>query len=124
MAFHDDLLQQAIQLINKEPKNPKQASLRRALSTAYYALFHLLINESVSNWRKADLRAALGRAFDHNTMKSASNRVLDSRLFPSLEKTRSSFPALEQLQERSPSCRRNDTLQTTTILPSGLEPMR
>ena len=25
---------------------PKQASLRRALSTAYYALFHLLVDEA------------------------------------------------------------------------------
>ena len=82
MAFHDDLLNQAIQLVHKEPKNPKQASLRRAVSTAYYALFHLLISESVANWNRANLRAALGRAFDHNVMKAASNRLLDTRQFP------------------------------------------
>ena len=82
MAFHDDLLDQAIQLVHKEPKNPKQASLRRAVSTAYYALFHFLISESVANWSKPSLRAALGRAFDHNIMKSASKRLFDSRQFP------------------------------------------
>lgn len=75
MAFHDDLLKQAIQLIHKEPKNPKQASLRRAVSTAYYALFHLLISESVANWGRANMRAPLGRAFDHGTMKEASTRA-------------------------------------------------
>jgi uncharacterized protein (UPF0332 family) len=82
MAFHDDLLKQAFQLLHKERKNPKQASLRRALSTAYYALFHLLISESVANWNRPDLRASLGRAFDHRPMKAASNRILDSRSFP------------------------------------------
>src|ERR1022692_4150586 len=75
MALHDDLLDQAIQLVHKEPKNPKQASLRRAVSTAYYALFHLLISESVANWGRVNMRASLGRAFDHGTMKDASKKV-------------------------------------------------
>ena len=43
MAFADDLLKQAFLLLNKEPRTPTQASLRRSVSTAYYALFHLLI---------------------------------------------------------------------------------
>lgn len=69
-------------LVHKEPRKPKQASLRRAISTAYYALFHLLIHESVANWKRQDLRATLGRAFDHGNMKSASNRIQDRRQFP------------------------------------------
>jgi uncharacterized protein (UPF0332 family) len=43
MAFPDDLLEQANHLANREPELPRQASLRRAVSAAYYALFHLLI---------------------------------------------------------------------------------
>ncbi len=82
MAFHDDLLRQAIQLVHKESKHPKQASLRRAVSTAYYAMFHFLIWETTANWSRHALRARLGRAFDHAPMKSASNRILDSRMFP------------------------------------------
>jgi hypothetical protein len=31
-------------------RRSKQASLRRAVSTAYYALFHLLIDEAVGKW--------------------------------------------------------------------------
>ena len=81
MAFHDDLLEQAIQLVHKEPRKPKQASLRRAVSTAYYALFHLLVDQATANWRRADSRMALGRAFDHSHMKNASNRVLNLK-FP------------------------------------------
>lgn len=41
MAFPDDLLEQAVHLARREPGRPRQASLRRAISTAYYALFHL-----------------------------------------------------------------------------------
>lgn len=78
MAYHDDLLQQALDLIHKEPRRPKQASLRRAVSTAYYALFHLLISETVANWKRAGLRSELARAFDHGTMKSASIRIQQS----------------------------------------------
>lgn len=81
MAYHDDLLRQALQLVHMEPRNPKQASLRRAVSTAYYALFHLLISESVANWSRISLRAELGRAFDHGNMKAASNRIQNTRLF-------------------------------------------
>jgi uncharacterized protein (UPF0332 family) len=69
-------------LVQKDPRKPKQASLRRAVSTAYYALFHLLISACVANWKRQDLRPALGRAFDHGNMKSASNRIQDKRLFP------------------------------------------
>jgi uncharacterized protein (UPF0332 family) len=42
MAYHDDLLDQALKLVHEEPSNPKQAGLRRAVSAAYYAVFHLL----------------------------------------------------------------------------------
>lgn len=72
MAFAQDLLKQALHLLNKESKNPTQASLRRSVSTAYYALFHLLIQEASANWSRADTRNYLARAFEHKTMKQAS----------------------------------------------------
>jgi hypothetical protein len=75
MAFAEDLLKQAFLLLNKESKNPTQASLRRAVSTAYYALFHLLIQEASANWSRVDTRDYLARAFDHRTMKDASTRA-------------------------------------------------
>jgi hypothetical protein len=69
MSFADDLLKQAYHLARKERKNPKQASLRRAVSTAYYALFHLLIDDAVGNWSVARQRSILARTFDHGPMK-------------------------------------------------------
>lgn len=79
MAYHDDLVRQALQLVHKEPRNPKQDSLRRAVSTAYYALFHLLISEAVANWNRVNLRTALSRAFDHSIMRAASKRIQNAQ---------------------------------------------
>jgi uncharacterized protein (UPF0332 family) len=72
MSYADDLLELAQQLADLEPVNPRQACLRRAVSTAYYALFHLLIFEATLNWGRPELRSELGRVFGHGKMKSAS----------------------------------------------------
>jgi hypothetical protein len=74
MRYSDDLLEQAWHLAKREKKKPRQASLRRAVSTAYYALFHLLIHEATLNWRRNDQRALLARFFEHGKMKSASKK--------------------------------------------------
>ena len=68
MAFPDDLLEQAQHLARREPKRPKQASLRRSVSTAYYALFHLLITETTRNWKRPAERHTLARMFEHTHM--------------------------------------------------------
>jgi hypothetical protein len=47
MSLQGDLLEQARHLAKRERRRPKQASLRRAISTAYYyALIHLLVAET------------------------------------------------------------------------------
>jgi uncharacterized protein (UPF0332 family) len=47
MSLAIDLLNQAKELSLLDSKKPKQANLRRSVSTAYYALFHLLIDEAL-----------------------------------------------------------------------------
>ena len=74
MAYADELLELAQELANLHPDQPHQASLRRAVSTAYYALFHLLISEATANWQRPELRATLGRVFDHGPMKQAADK--------------------------------------------------
>ena len=74
MPFPDHLLEQAHHLARRERNRPRQASLRRAVSTAYYALFHLLISEATLNWKRADQRSSLARLFEHGKMKSASDK--------------------------------------------------
>lgn len=55
---------------------PKQANLRRAVSTAYYAVFHYLVDEvccvqiGTQNSQRS-YRHTLSRAFVHTTMKAA-----------------------------------------------------
>ncbi len=78
MPFADDLLEQAHHLATREEGEPKQASLRRAVSTAYYALFHLLIDEAVSQWSVERQRSILARTFDHSKMKGICDGVLES----------------------------------------------
>jgi hypothetical protein len=50
MGLAQDLLQQADHLVAYEGVNPSQASLRRSVSTAYYALFGLLIEHAAPRW--------------------------------------------------------------------------
>jgi uncharacterized protein (UPF0332 family) len=72
VASHHDLLEVARYLLERE--SPTQATLRRSVSTAYYALFHLLIHEACSNWARPEHRNYLARAFEHKQMLTASDR--------------------------------------------------
>jgi hypothetical protein len=60
-------------------KNPKQSSLRRAVSTANYAAFHMLIADFVANWVLPDQRARLGRMFEHRRMSGAVFTLRDKK---------------------------------------------
>lgn len=77
MAFADDLLEDAALLARRGGKTPRQSTLRRSVSTAYYALFHLLIADFVSNWKVEHQRARLGRMFEHRKMSQAVFKVSD-----------------------------------------------
>src|SRR5437588_12920725 len=76
MAYADDLLQLAQEMASLHSDEAHQPSLRRALSTAYYALFHLLISDAIANCTDPRFRATLARAFDHGPMKQASDKKL------------------------------------------------
>jgi uncharacterized protein (UPF0332 family) len=69
-----DLIAQARMLALSEPRRPKQATLRRAVSTAYYGLFHFLIEESTGllcgvGPQDAAYRQLAARSFIHGKMK-------------------------------------------------------
>ena len=52
-------------LANPAPAEPEQAFLRRSISTAYYALFHLLVQEAVQCWTgSTTARFSLERRFE------------------------------------------------------------
>jgi|SRR5579863_4416248 len=72
MAFAEDLLALAQDIASLPSVERRQANIRRAISTAYYALFHLLISEATLNWARPELRPILGRLFDHGPMYNTS----------------------------------------------------
>jgi hypothetical protein len=67
-----DLLEDARFLAQKGIAESRPSSQRRAVSTAYYAVFHLLVEDFVSNWPFPDQRARLARMFDHRKMRDAA----------------------------------------------------
>ena len=90
MAFADDLLTLAEHLTAPAATDPEQAWLRRSISTAYYALFHLLIGEAAQRWTGSPAaRLGLERAFRHDPVKTVrdTSRIrscLNARSKPSL----------------------------------------
>ncbi len=104
MVFADDFLEQAYHLAKRERRNPRQASLRRAVSTAYYAVFHLLIDEAVGNWAVERQRSVLARTFDHGRMKKVCedyvNNYFSSGQPATLLKLKNVAHAFMQLQEQ------------------------
>jgi uncharacterized protein (UPF0332 family) len=76
MGIADELLALAGHLATSTSPAFEQAALRRSVSTAYYALFHLLIHEAAERWSgSAAARLGLERAFKHNSMKEISEAV-------------------------------------------------
>lgn len=81
MPLADDLLAQAQHLSRLEDRRPKQSSLRRSTSTAYYALFHLLTEASAKNISRGNSRKLtnfLQRKFEHKTMKAACKAMISA----------------------------------------------
>ena len=77
MAYADDLLRYSREMVRRHPNETHQPSLRRALSSAYYALFHLLIGDAVANCTDPRFRATLARMFDHGPMKNVCENTVD-----------------------------------------------
>jgi len=72
LAYHDDLLRQARELAAKGRGRPRQVNLRRAISSAYYASFHLLASDGAAIFspsQPAKLAGQIGRAFNHQDMR-------------------------------------------------------
>jgi uncharacterized protein (UPF0332 family) len=93
MSLPYELLELANHLASLDIEAHRQASLRRAVSTAYYALFHLLVSETTLNWSRVEMRSALGRLFEHGKMKSACDRKV-AELNELFKKSQATSPEL------------------------------
>lgn len=98
MGLPDDLLEQARHLATRERKRPKQASLRRAVSAAYYSLFHLLSGAS-SELIAADpkIAAALNRTLNHGEMQRVSKQFVAAKLPKALQALAAGLAASPEL---------------------------
>lgn len=78
MKLAKDLLRQARHLATKEHGRPELASLRRAISTAYYADFHLLSREAsklVCARHPVMIGRHVQRALAHTDMRNACKGI-------------------------------------------------
>ncbi|MGD0024006.1 MAG: hypothetical protein ABSC37_05135 [Xanthobacteraceae bacterium] len=77
--MHDDLLDIATRLAQLEEGRPRRTSLRRAISSAYYALFHALAalcaNRLVGYSKPWDVYAPIYRTLDHGRAKDVFKRM-------------------------------------------------
>lgn len=94
MSLHHELLEQAYHLVRRDKRRPKQANLRRGISAAYYALFHLLVFEAArvllgSAIKDLRFQARLQRSFAHKQLSEVSRAIA----FPS-PSTKSQPPRL------------------------------
>ncbi|MBP3957976.1 hypothetical protein J8F10_22200 [Gemmata sp. G18] len=70
MSAADELLAVAHYLLRQNNKQPTDAAIRRAVSTAYYALFHRLIEAATSSLvLDPRQRPLIARSFDHGRMR-------------------------------------------------------
>ncbi len=94
MGIAEELLQLSDALVYLDHKSHQQASFRRSVSTAYYAVFHLLTSDAAQRWDGTTVdRGGLERGFDHRAMRTISSQIAgntwkDSRgSVPSFSKT-------------------------------------
>jgi hypothetical protein len=79
VVLADDLLEDARHLASKGAVEKRESSMRRAISTAYYAVFHLLVGDFVEHWEFGGQRARLARMFNHQKMRDATFTPKDKK---------------------------------------------
>ena len=73
MDLIDDFFSHAVRLAAPEkPSDTEQIDFRRAVSAAYYAVFHLLTMTAAESWTVGRERHRLARLFEHGRLKTAS----------------------------------------------------
>jgi hypothetical protein len=72
VGLADEFLDDARELATRSYADQRPSHMRRAISTAYYAVFHLFVEDFVEHWEFEDQRARLGRMFNHGPMRTAA----------------------------------------------------
>lgn len=108
MALSSDLIATARQLAQLHQRRPRQADLRRAISTAYYALFHSLAETaadrligSTTEVRRSPAWRRVYRALKHGEAKRACVRSGQSNSSADLLIFSTTFPDLQDLRHQA-----------------------
>lgn len=73
MDLVDDFFTHAVKLAApREPSSTEQIDFRRAVSAAYYAVFHLLTTTAAESWAVGRERHRFARLFEHGRLRTAS----------------------------------------------------
>ena len=77
MSYPDKLVAHARHLLGRNRTKPQQVDLRRAVSAAYYAVFHALTQQAaaraVGSTAAVAFATAVARSFEHSGMRSAAD---------------------------------------------------
>ncbi len=87
MPLPEHLLEQAWHLARHDVHKPRQASLRRAISTAYYALFHKLVADASYRFSRVqpNLQAKIARTLSHTDMCKVCRSIVANSLSDALK---------------------------------------
>jgi len=73
MNLIDDFFSHAVRLAAPgQPSDTEQIDFRRAVSAAYYAVFHLLTMTAAESWAVGRERHRFARLFEHGKLRAAS----------------------------------------------------
>ena len=100
-----DLIETARGLTELSPRRPSQANLRRALSTAYYAIFHSLaatVADALMGKGRSDAWHQTYRALEHGSAKRACENLQVMREFPpEIQRFARTFSDLQNTRQRA-----------------------
>ena len=108
MTLSSDLIATARQLAHVHQRRPRQADLRRSISTSYYALFHGLADlaagrlvGSTSAAQKSTAWARVYRDLNHLSAKKACGRPELQGCSQELAQCLAAFPRLQELRHQA-----------------------
>ncbi|MCW2244567.1 uncharacterized protein (UPF0332 family) [Azospirillum fermentarium] len=103
-----DWIRTARRLATATPNRPLQSDLRRAVSTAYYALFHTLARDAANRLVGAESKVPhspawvqVYRALDHGTARTACEQVRRQSFSPSLNACADAFVSLQKERHKA-----------------------
>ena len=100
-----DLIETARGLTELSPRRPSQANLRRALSTAYYAVFHCLaatVADALMGKGRGDAWHQTYRALEHDSARRACKNMQAMRGFPpEVQSFAKTFVALQRARHQA-----------------------